>query len=50
MLREQQLAQTARQRDAAARLAAGGVDDRVLSEAETVVLLALLDRTGISDA
>ena len=44
LLREQQLAQVAQQRVAAAELAEGGVHDRVLTERETVVLLALLDR------
>jgi uncharacterized protein (TIGR02677 family) len=43
-LREQQLAETAQRRQAAEQLATGGVHGRVLSEAETVVLLALLDR------
>lgn len=43
-LRERQLAGAAQQRGAAERLAAGGPHGRVLSEAETVVLLALLDR------
>lgn len=43
-LREQQLAQAGAQRAAAAGLAAAGVHGRVLSEEETAVLLALLDR------
>jgi len=43
-LRERQLAGAAQQREAAAQLAAGGPHGRVLSEPETVVLLALLDR------
>ena len=43
-LRERQLAGAAQQRSAAQQLAAGGVHGRVLSEPETVVLLALLDR------
>jgi uncharacterized protein (TIGR02677 family) len=43
-LQEQQLARAAAQRAAAEELAAGGAHGRELSEAETVVLLALLDR------
>jgi uncharacterized protein (TIGR02677 family) len=43
-LREGQLARATQQRDAAKQLAAGGPHGRVLSEPETVVLLALLDR------
>ncbi len=43
-LRERQLAGAAQQRGAAEQLAAGGPHGRVLSEPETVVLLALLDR------
>jgi uncharacterized protein (TIGR02677 family) len=43
-LRERQLAEAAGRRAAADQLAAGGVHGRGLSEAETVVLLALLDR------
>lgn len=43
-LRERQLAGAAQQRQAAQRLAAGGPHGRALSETETVVLLALLDR------
>lgn len=43
-LRELQLSDAGQRRAAAERLAAGGVHGRVLSEAETVVLLALLDR------
>lgn len=43
-LRERQLAGAAQQRAAARCLAAGGPHGRVLSEPETVVLLALLDR------
>jgi uncharacterized protein (TIGR02677 family) len=44
-LRDGQLADARRQRAAAEELARGGVHGRELSEAETVVLLALLDRT-----
>jgi uncharacterized protein (TIGR02677 family) len=43
-LREQQLVEAAQRRAAAERLAVGGPHGRLLSEAETVVLLALLDR------
>jgi uncharacterized protein (TIGR02677 family) len=43
-LRERQLVSAAQQREAAGRLAAGGPHGRVLSEPETAVLLALLDR------
>lgn len=43
-LREKQLAEVGERRAAAEELAAGGAHGRVLSEAETVVLLALLDR------
>jgi uncharacterized protein (TIGR02677 family) len=43
-LRERQLMEAAERRAAADQLAAGGVHGRELSEAETVVLLALLDR------
>lgn len=43
-LREHQLTDAAQRRAAAEELAAGGLRGRVLSEAETVVLLALLDR------
>lgn len=43
-LRERQVSDADARRSAAAELAAGGVHDRVLSEAETVVLLTLLDR------
>jgi len=43
-LREHQVAEAAQRRAAAQRLAVGGPHGRVLSEAETVVLLALLDR------
>ncbi len=43
-LRDHQLAEAAQRRAAAERLARGGPHGRVLSEAETVVLLALMDR------
>lgn len=43
-LRERQLADAVQRHDAAGQLATDGVHGRVLSEAETVVLLALLDR------
>ncbi|MGD9529845.1 TIGR02677 family protein [Pseudonocardia sp.] len=43
-LREQQVADAGERRAAAAALATGGAHGRVLSEPETVVLLALLDR------
>jgi hypothetical protein len=43
-LRERQLTEAAGRRAAADQLAAGGVHGRELSEAETMVLLALLDR------
>jgi uncharacterized protein (TIGR02677 family) len=43
-LREHQLVEAAQRRAAAERLAVGGPHGRLLSEAETVVLLALLDR------
>lgn len=43
-LREQQLAETGERREAASRLAAGGAHGHTLSEAETAVLLTLLDK------
>jgi hypothetical protein len=43
-LQAEQLAHAAAQRAAAEHLAGGGLHERELSEAETVVLLALLDR------